>query len=205
MEFGREARNAFYVTAAFIIALSFVTWIVVPVQSLFLPEVTVFAALVFPPHGVRVLSAWLFGWRSVLYLLIAALLAHPLLTPDVAFGAKTVAGMVISAVSAAVAFWMLERVYRNFRTNRAESGRATWRGLVFVAVASSTINSLGQNLLFAQEIWPVGTLNVFAAFLVGDCLGTWLAFVALTVILHLLRGGKSQPAPPNFGASGQDR
>ena len=42
----------------------FVTELVVPIQSYFLPELTLFAALIFPVHGIRVISAWLFGWYS---------------------------------------------------------------------------------------------------------------------------------------------
>lgn len=187
MNFGKEARNAFYVTAAFILALSSVTWVIAPIQTYFLPQVTVFAALVFPPHGVRILSAWLFGWRSFFYLVIAATVAHFLLTPDVAFGPRTFIAIMISGLCSPLAFWMIDQVYYDFRTNTMETDRTTWRGLLFVAFASSTINSLGQNILFAREIWPVGSLNVFVAFLVGDTLGTFVAFVVLMTVLHRVR------------------
>ena len=66
MKFVDEVRNAIYVTLAYVLASSVVTWLVAPIQPIFIPEVTLFAALIFPPHGVRVLSAWLFGWRSII-------------------------------------------------------------------------------------------------------------------------------------------
>ena len=52
------------VVCASISMMLFVTKIVVPIQSNFLPEITLYAALIFPVHGIRVLSAWLFGWAE---------------------------------------------------------------------------------------------------------------------------------------------
>ena len=58
----------------------FVTELVVPIQSYFLPELTLFAALIFPVHGIRVISAWLFGWYSVIYLFVSNIFVFFLLS-----------------------------------------------------------------------------------------------------------------------------
>ena len=59
------------VSALSCLMMCFVTEFIVPIQSYFLPELTLFAALVFPVHGIRVISAWLFGWYSVIYLFVS--------------------------------------------------------------------------------------------------------------------------------------
>lgn len=187
MNFGEELRNIFYVTAAYVIASSLVTWVIAPVQRLFIPEVTIFAALVFPPHGVRVLTAWLFGWRSVVYLFVAVTVTHFVLTPDLPLGPKAFVAWGIVSLCAALAFGLLRLAGRDYREMRTAPDATTWRGLMVVAFLSSTLNSLGHNLLFANEIWPVGSLNVFLAFLVGDTLGTFAAFLGLMLLLRTLR------------------
>ena len=182
-----EARNAVYVTLAYVLASSVVTWLVVPVQQMFIPEVTLFAALIFPPHGVRVLSAWLFGWRSIIYLYIAVTVTHFVLTPDLPLGSKAFIAWGIVSCCAALAFALLRLIGQDYRTLTAEPGRHAWRGLLMVGFLSSILNSLGHNLLFAAEIWPVGSLKVFVAFLVGDTLGTFVAFFGLMMLLRSLR------------------
>ena len=68
------------VSALSCLMMLFVTEFIVPIQSYFLPELTLFAALVFPVHGIRVISAWLFGWYSVIYLFIANIFVFFLLS-----------------------------------------------------------------------------------------------------------------------------
>jgi len=68
------------VSALSCLMMLFVTELIVPVQSYFLPELTLFAALVFPVHGIRVISAWLFGWYSVIYLFVSNIFVFFLLS-----------------------------------------------------------------------------------------------------------------------------
>ena len=45
------------ITAAYIVSMLFVNSVVVPLQNSLVPGVTSFAALLFPAHGIRALSA----------------------------------------------------------------------------------------------------------------------------------------------------
>lgn len=187
MTIRQEVQNGFYVALAYLVASAVVTWLVTPIQRMFIPEVTIFAALLFPPHGVRVLSAWLFGWRSCLYLYVAVTLTHFVLTPELPLGAKAFTAWAIVSTCAALAFSLLRWLGHDYRAMQNEPDQRTWRGLLLVGLVSSVLNSLGHNLLFAGEIWPVGSLKVFLAFLLGDTLGTLAAFVALMLLLRSLR------------------
>jgi hypothetical protein len=66
--------NIVLVTVGYIVSMLFVQFVIIPVQQTYLPMITTFAALIFPLHGVRVLAAWLFGWRSIFYLFLANIL-----------------------------------------------------------------------------------------------------------------------------------
>ena len=55
--------NIVLVTVGYIVSMLVVQFVIIPVQQTYLPMITTFAALIFPLHGVRVLAAWLFGWR----------------------------------------------------------------------------------------------------------------------------------------------
>jgi hypothetical protein len=158
-----------------------------PIQRLYIPEVTLFAALIFPPHGVRVLTAWFFGWRAFVYLFIAATISHFVLTPDLPLGIKAFVAWAITSSCAILAFELLRFLGRDYHTMSAEPNPRTWRGLLLVGFVSSVLNSLGHNLLFAGAIWPVGSLKVFLAFLAGDTLGTFVAFAVLMLVLRSLR------------------
>jgi len=61
-------KNIVYVTIGYIVSMMVVKSIIVPAQQAYLPMITTFAALIFPLHGVRVITAWLFGGWSILYL-----------------------------------------------------------------------------------------------------------------------------------------
>ena len=75
-------KNILYVTIGYIVSMILVKSLIVPAQQAYLPMITTFAALIFPLHGVRVLTAWLFGGWSILYLFIANCVMHLVLTPD---------------------------------------------------------------------------------------------------------------------------
>ena len=75
-------KNIVYVTIGYIVSMILVKSLIVPAQQAYLPMITTLAALIFPLHGVRVVSTWLFGGWSILYLFIANCVMHLVLTPD---------------------------------------------------------------------------------------------------------------------------
>ena len=58
----------------------------------------------FLPHGVRVLAAWLYGWRSILFLLPGALLCNLHFAGDRAFDRDILFGTAASLIAAPLAF-----------------------------------------------------------------------------------------------------
>ena len=182
-----HVKNIVYVTIGYIISMILVKSLIVPVQQTYLPMITTFAALIFPLHGVRVISAWLFGGWSILYLFIANCVMHVVLTPDAEFTLKSFyAWCLVSSVA-----WFSLELFRMSGLNLYRSTRAistkTWRHLMLIAFVSSIINSLGHNIIFAGDILPENSLPTMLAFMVGDTVGTFVCFFALMLVFRVFR------------------
>ena len=180
-------KNILYVTIGYIISMILVKSLIVPAQQAYLPMITTFAALIFPLHGVRVITAWLFGGWSILYLFIANCVMHLVLTPDAEFTLKSFyAWCLVSSVA-----WFSFEIFRMNGINLYRSAQSistkTWRHLMLIAFVSSIINSLGHNIIFAGDILPENSLPTMLAFMVGDTLGTFVCFFALMLVFRLAR------------------
>ncbi|NBT43013.1 MAG: hypothetical protein EBT20_21615 [Alphaproteobacteria bacterium] len=179
--------NIAIVSFAYIVSMLFVREIIVPFQKSYLPAITTFAALIFPLHGVRVLSAWAFGKWSIAYLFIANTIMHLVLTPDADFTQKSFyAWCLVSTVC-----WFSFELFRicgfNLYINESAINNSTWRHLILIAFVSSVFNSFGHNIIFAGDILPENSLNTMLAFLIGDTLGTVVCLFALMILFRSLR------------------
>ena len=54
MQLKKDFINIAWISAGYILAGFFVTQLIVPLQNEFLPNITNFAALIYPIHGIRV-------------------------------------------------------------------------------------------------------------------------------------------------------
>ena len=179
--------NIIAVSIAYIFSMLFVREIVVPIQKSYLPAITTFAALIFPVHGVRVLSAWAFGKWSIAYLFIANAAMYFILTPDSDFTQKSLyAWFLVSTVC-----WFSFELFRvcgiNLYSQESIIKNSTWRNLVLIAFVSSVFNSVGHNIIFAGDILPENSVKTMLAFLIGDTLGTVVCLIALMFLFRVLR------------------
>lgn len=150
--------------------------VVVPLQTLISPSLTDYALLIFLPHGVRVLTAWLFGWRSVLYLLAAAVVGHFVVTPDVAITSSKALTWLVGASSGWLVISALRLLGVPLGPDLALIGRDTWRYLIFGGIVASLFNSIGHGLVYQTEIFSELLRPVLFAFVFGDTMGTILCF-----------------------------
>ena len=168
----------------------FVTEFIVPIQSYFLPELTLFAALVFPVHGIRVISAWLFGWYSVIYLFIANIFVFFLLSRNEEnlyglLSAQSIMAWVLVSVICIFTFDLLRVSGVDTKTNIGKINKDDWKFIVLVGFISSVFNSLGHNLIFTSNIMPENSLRLIFAFLIGDTTGTVVCLFMLIYIFKL--------------------
>ena len=180
-------KNILYVTIGYIVSMIFVKSLIVPAQQAYLPMITTFAALIFPLHGVRVVTAWLFGGWSILYLFIANCVMHLVLTPDAEFTLKSFYAWCLVSSVAWFSFEIVRMTGINLYRHANIISTNTWRQLMLIAFISSIINSLGHNIIFAGDILPENSLPTMLAFMIGDTLGTFFCFFALMFSLRILR------------------
>lgn len=182
--------NVLLVTVGYVISMILVKEVIVPAQQTYLPSVTVFAALIFPLHGVRVIAAWLFGAWSVVYLFAANFFMHFILTPDAEITTQSILAWLLVSSVAFVTFEALRLAGINLYAVNRPITLTTWRHLLIVAFLSSILNSIGHNIIFAAHILPQDSIPIMAAFLIGDTIGTIVCFGALMLTFRGLRGLK---------------
>ena len=191
MRLKEHLYNIAWIFIAHIIGMLLVTHAVLPLQSLAVPNIGTFAALIFPIHGIRVIAAWMFGWWSVPYLFAANVLLAlfyaviAMETPYTEFTAERLMSWSLVSIVAVVAIDLFKASGMKIGTGLASISEDTWKQLLFVGFVSSVLNSLGQSLIFAGRIISGEELNVMIGYLIGDTLGTFLCFVGL---LFLFRG-----------------
>ncbi|MED7679527.1 hypothetical protein GN286_16545 [Rhodobacteraceae bacterium IMCC15231] len=188
MKFEEHLVCVSLITAAYIVAMLFVNAVVVPLQNLLIPGVTSFAALLFPAHGIRVLSAWLFGWKSIPYLICATLAADTLLESQFTAANLELAYTTLLTSSVAwISFQILLIGGIKVEVGERHVSLSTWRLLLLVGFISSLLNSIGHNYILSGELLPEHTFFTLAAFVVGDTTGTVFCFATLMILFRYFR------------------
>ena len=174
---------------AFVACYALVAKLVTPIQSIFLPEITAYASLVFLPHGVRILWTMYLGRRAILPLLAGQWASSYLFGPEgVPYLADlwTAASHVISATCAFAAF----EIFRLFGKDYyfSPNDRSThWKELVCVGLLASVLNSLGQVFVYSAHIDPAAFLRVASTYALGDTIGLLVTMLFLMLFFRWVR------------------
>ncbi|WP_416368835.1 hypothetical protein [Tritonibacter mobilis] len=177
------------IALTYIVCHGVTIWVIAPAQRFFLDDVSVIASLAYLPHGVRVLSIWLVGWRAILPLIAGAVAANMIFTSshivDLMQGKMSVS-ILMSVLSAYAAFEVLRLL--GVASYAGGGRRVNWRTLMLTGLLASVFNSVCQTLIFSGIIAPDGTLWELASFVVGDMIGQIVLMIALMMIFRALRG-----------------
>lgn len=168
------------IIVAYVASHAAVALLITPVQGRLMEDVTRFASLVYLPHGVRVLSTWLVGWRAVPPLIVGQLVASYLFDPDTVSDpmlASLLPSVLVGGLAALIAF---EIVRRLGQVSYAQGpGRMDWRNLILVGAVASILNSAGQSVVYGGQIGPESALLVCAVYMVGDTIGLIVTMIML--------------------------
>lgn len=178
----------FSIVVAYIVAHGVTAFVVTPVQSIFLPEYTVFASLVYLPHGVRVLATWAFGWKAIPALIIGVCMSAWFYSPtqDLDFlEPALMMGILFGAFSAFLAFELMRRAGHDCYFGGSRS--LNWKAMIIIGAMSSIINSVGQTFVYSGLLGldklPV-SLVIYA---VGDLVGLIVCMVVLMFCFRWFR------------------
>ncbi len=142
-----------------------------PLQNVFFPEYPSRASLLFLPHGVRVLTAWLLGWRAIFALLPGVFLVFAYLGGSDVFLPSRLMAIAIAVTTAPTIFYLLKWIGWDLfpRSDR----QPCWSCIMGVGVITSILMSGLTNLAFGSATAE------YVAFLIGDISG--LFFLMLGV------------------------
>lgn len=161
------------------LAVSVITFdLLMPLQNLAFPEYPSRASLLFLPHGVRVLTAWLMGWRAVPALLPGVLLAFICVVGTDAFLPSRLAAIVISVSVAPLTFHALRAL--GIDLFPAKDRQPVWLGIMAVGAIASILAAALTNLLFGSS------MTEFIAYLIGDMAGLFTVMLGLLLLFRNL-------------------
>lgn len=167
------------VSAAYLITFFLSIYVLLPLQAQYTPELAAYASLLFLPHGVRVLSAWLLGWKAIPLLVPAVFFTHWLNFGMDGFTLSGFAGMLSGTVCAVFTFWALSYAGMDFRLTADR--KANWRDVMIAGCIASVFNTFGMGLAFSHNS------ATLAGYFVGDVTGMFACMFILMLIFRSLR------------------
>ncbi len=163
--------------------------IIVPLQATLIPSISGFACLVFLPHGVRVIMAWLYGWRSLIPMTIAHFAVGYIFFDPAELLVRHY--LLAALIGGSVAIWACEILRLSGYPIFAKEGPdMNWRKLIVIGFIASILNSVGNTLNYQSFISADHHLEVILAYLLGDTLGVVAALALAMFALRLYRFSK---------------
>ena len=172
---------------AYLIAFAVVDFVVEPVQRYFVSSSTIVSSLLFIPHGIRVIAAWLCGVRAILPLILAEFLGSMWLwQPDVGtsvlLGSSIVGGLCVYLTFEVFRFTGIE-----LQSGGKHSGLTNWKSLILLAGIASIFNSIGKQVCFENLAPLADEILIVSMFWLGDTLGTLACLLLLIGVRRRFR------------------
>ena len=136
-------------STAYIIAFFLTFKALMPIQNLFFADFYSSASLLFLPHGVRVLSAWLLGWRSVIALLPGVFFTYAYLGGSNVFLPSRLAGISIAVLTAPLVFEIIARLWRDIRSSQGID--PCWPCVMGAGVIAAVVGGILTNFAFGSR------------------------------------------------------
>ena len=162
----------------------FVEFLVIPVEMAFGLSQTNYASILFLPHGIRVLSIWLYKERAVIPLFCGHLFVYTLFWLG-EFSLTALALVLVGTFCVPMAFVLVGWI--GFDVSVRNTKIKHWRSILMVGFIASIINSLGNSLILSPYIDPSLHLSILATYLVGDTLGVFSLLLILLFSFRLAR------------------
>ena len=161
--------------------------VIMPIEKMMVERNVALVSLLYLPHAVRVMGAWMVGTKSILALIPASICGYFFaMRPDT--GAFTPTDLIIpmiGALCAPVAFELMRFV--RIDVYPKSTGVISWRTLVFAGLFSSIINSFFSTL-FLEGRFPIeDTFDVLTRFIIGDVMGLVIILLILIGLLKAFR------------------
>ena len=158
------------IVVVYMIAFAIVRNIIFPLQTLIMPNIAPYAALVFLPHGIRVIATWIYREKALIPLLIAHIIMYRLFYWHSDATAENMVAVLSGSFCAFIALQLFN--FSRIDVSLSNLDISHWRTLIVFGFIASVFNALGNTLAFGGAIGSELHLGVLIAFLIGDTLGT---------------------------------
>ena len=165
----------------FVIQINFI-W---PIEKLYFGELTAYASLLFLPHSVRVIAAWLLGPKAILALFPASVISGYIIGTTIDNGLNFYLICLFSSASAVIAFEFLKLMKMNVYPsgNRMTS----WRNVIFAGCLASFFNSLSSTYFRSTNLNEGELFDIIFRYIVGDILGLLISMFVLMILFRYAR------------------
>jgi len=174
------------VTVVYLIAFFLTFLVVFPFQEATFGSVAFYANLLFLPHGIRLLTALFYGWRSVIFLAPASLMTHYYLSGWAGFGLLNLMSAFVGISCGAMGLQILKWLSLDVRND--EKFRFNWRYLLLAGIMASILNSVGTNF-FYNDFFTLDMARSTVFYLIGDISGQFFMMLILMLIFRWVRLG----------------
>ena len=190
--FVQFSKTTFFIIGGYCLTFALVNQIIFPTQQSVFPSVSQYAALIYLPHGVRVIATWLYREKAILPLLIA----HLIIYYSFYWHGTDTFKNIVAILSGSLCVFIAMQLFRFSRIDisLANMTISHWRSLILLGFISSVFNTAGNMLALGDAMSSELHLNVVATFIIGDTLGTIACLLILMFGFRYLRefGSKSR-------------
>ncbi|MGB2319719.1 MAG: hypothetical protein ACPH74_06430 [Candidatus Puniceispirillum sp.] len=164
--------------------------LILPLEKTYFGNLTKYASLLFLPHAVRVIAAWLLGPKAILALFPASLISihiyEPIIDRDLSFYIYS----LFSSASAVIAFEFLKLMKMDIYP-RGEK-MSSWRNVLFAGFLASLFNAL-SSVYFKEVVLNNEELfELIFRFIIGDVLGLLVSMFVLMIVFRYYRHFKNK-------------
>ena len=163
---------------AFLIGLLLTTHLVQPVQDWAL-GVEIFGSLLFFPHAVRVLTAWLYGWKSIFLLTPGVILGHYMLLGLPGFTNAAAIGIIAGLVIVPLTFDCFKRCGFDFFATAMKVPK-----FIPVFLVGSFASVFNAGIFYGLT---GGQTFAMLIFVIGDIVGLFVVCLFLMLIMRRQR------------------
>ena len=177
-----EGQITFIVTIAYSSLFLFTFAVLMPLQDVFFYWLPMSISLLFLPHGVRILTAYFFGWKSILYLLPG----HVITWAYLKFVLESEQDVYSTLISISASFLAICLVFRSWSCHSDSQLRSHWKLIVAAGALASLGNGLGHAFLYGDLI-DTAFMLLTIGYLIGDVSGLFFLMLALIFVSRQAR------------------
>jgi hypothetical protein len=158
---------------------------ILPLEHAHFGNLTKYASLLFLPHAVRVIAAWLLGPKAILALFPASLISINIYEPIIDRELSFYIYSLFSSASAVIAFELLKLMKMDIYPNGEKI--SSWRNVLFAGFLASLFNAL-SSVYFREVVLNNEELfELIFRFIIGDVLGLLVSMFVLMLLFRYYR------------------